>query len=204
MKALAVKTVKTTALFVSHCFVLTALLSASSQSMAAPLTPAIDDFSDDKTNHLRLERQYISDAVAGGRTTTSPTVADGILYVKGQIQPPRGQPGWASAVLPLGPEGAPQDASQFKGVRIVIQIKAGNLSLTANSTEVTNFDYHAKPIAVANDGDFHEVKIPFDAMKRAWSEQTPLNTKTLHSLSIVAFSPQPSGYDYAIDEVSFY
>lgn len=204
MKALNVKTLKSSALFVSHCFALTALLGASSLSLAAPLAPAIDDFSDTQVNSLGIARQYISDVVAGGATTTEPALTDGVLYLKGQILPPRGQPGWASTVLPLGPEGHPQDASQFKGVRMIIKINRGNLSLTANSTDITNFDYHAKPIAVANDGQFHEVKIPFNTMKRAWSEQTPLNTKTLHSLSIVAFSPQQGSFEYAIDEVSFY
>lgn len=213
MKALTVKTLKalktlkplkTSNLFVSHCFVLTALLSASSYSLAAPLAVAIDDFSDAKVNSLGIERQYISDAVAGGATTTAPTLSEGILYLKGQILPPRGQPGWASAVLPLGPEGEAQDASQFQGVRMLIKVNTGTISLTANSTEITNFDYHAMPIAVASDGQFHEVKIPFNRMKRAWSEQTPLNPKTIHSLSIVAFSPQQGAFDYAIDEVSFY
>jgi hypothetical protein len=69
---------------------------------------------------------------------------------------------------------------------------------------VTNYDYHAAPIAVAADGKFHEVKIPFESMKRAWSEQTPLNTATLNSLSIVAFSLQPASFDFELDEVSFY
>jgi hypothetical protein len=41
-------------------------------------------------------------------------------------------------------------------------------------------------------------------MKRAWSEQTPLNTKTISGLSIVAFALQKADFDFEIDEVSFY
>ena len=189
--------------FCSHCITLTALLAASS-SFAAPLAATIDDFSHAQNNGLGIERQYLSDVLAGGSTTTEQVQKEGILYLKGSILPPRGQPGWASTVLPLGPEGQAQDASQFKGIRMLIKVSAGNISITANSTEVTNFDYHAKPIAVVADGKFHEVNIPFNTMKRAWSKQTALNTKALHSLSIVAFSPQPGAFDYAIDEISFY
>lgn len=202
------KPIKTATAFFSHCLVLTALLGSSNsyaaQKTTAALAPTIDNFDHQQTNSLGIARLHMSDAVAGGNTTTVPTVADGVLHIKGEILPPRGQPGWASTVLPLGPEGQNQDASQFEGIRVVIKVDTGNISISANSTEITNFDYHTKPIPVAADGQFHEVKIPFKTMKRVWSEQTPLNTKTLHSLSIVAFNTQAGVYDYAIDEVSFY
>lgn len=194
---------KSAAPLFSHSITLAVLLAASSSSLAAGLAAAIDDFSHSR-NSLGIERLYLSDAVAGGGTTTEQTLNEGILTVTGNIVPARGQPGWASAVLPLGPEGQAQDASQFKGIRLLIKVNAGNISITANSTEVTNFDYHTQPIAVATDGKYHEVKIPFNTMKRAWSAQTTLNVKTLHSLSIVAFSPQKGTFDYAIDEISFY
>ena len=41
-------------------------------------------------------------------------------------------------------------------------------------------------------------------MRRAWSEQTELNTTTLSGLSIVAFSLQAAAFDYELDEVGFY
>jgi hypothetical protein len=41
-------------------------------------------------------------------------------------------------------------------------------------------------------------------MKRAWSAQTPLNPKTLISLSLVAFDVQNGAFDFEIDEVRFY
>lgn len=182
---------------------LAVLLASSHSSFASELSAPIDNFSQSK-NSLGIERQYISDALAGGGTIIEPRLEKGILYLKGNILPPRGQPGWASTVLPLGGEGQAQDASAFKGIHMRIKVSEGNISISANSTEVTNFDFHAKPIAVAADGKFHAIKIPFSSMKRAWSEQTPLNTKTLHSLSLVAFSPLKTNFDYAIDEISFY
>ena len=77
-------------------------------------------------------------------------------------------------------------------------------SITANSTEVTNFDYHGALVTHRRGEDFQEVRIPFSSMKRTWSEQTPLNPATLASISIVAFDMQPGAFNYEIDEVGFY
>jgi hypothetical protein len=142
--------------------------------------------------------------MTGGGTTMTPEVADGILSVSGQITPPRGQPGWASSVLLLHPQGQPMDASAYEGIRLRIRISEGMLSVSANSTQVTNFDYHAALVVAKADGEFHEVKIPFSSMKRAWSEQTRLDTSTIASVSIVAFDVQRGGYDFDVDEVGFY
>jgi hypothetical protein len=98
----------------------------------------------------------------------------------------------------------PQDASKFEGIRLLIKVDKGSISVSANSAEVTNYDYHAAMVAVQSDGKFHEIKIPFTSMKRAWSEQTELNTATISALSIVAFGMHRTHFDYEIDEVSFY
>lgn len=195
---------KTGRLIVAKCLSLATLLSFSCTSMGGSLSPVIDDFSDATNNNLGIARRYLNDTLAGGSTTTTQEVAQGIITATGEIIPPRGQPGWASIVLPLDPHSLPQDASTFEGVRLLIKINTGNISISANSTEITNFDYHAAPITVTADGKFHEIKIPFTAMKRTWSEQTPLNTRTLNSLSIVAFGLQKSAFDFALDEVNFY
>jgi hypothetical protein len=195
---------KTGHIIVAKYLFLATLLSLSCTSMGGSLSPVIDDFSDATNNNLGIARQYLNDTLAGGSTTTTQEVAQGIITAKGEIIPPRGQPGWASIVLPLDPHSLPQDASTFEGVRLLIKINGGNVSISANSTEITNFDYHAAPITVTADEKFHEIKIPFTSMKRAWSEQTPLNTRTLNSLSIVAFGLQKSAFDFALDEVSFY
>lgn len=183
---------------------LVAILTFSSASFGGGLSPLIDDFSDATNNNLGIPRQFLNDTLAGGGTTTAQEVVQGVITTKGEIIPPRGQPGWASMVLPLDSQSLPKDASAFEGVRLLVKINSGSMSISANSTEITNFDYHAAPIAITADGKFHEVKIPFAAMKRTWSEQTPLNTKTLNSLSIVAFGLQKSAFDFALDEVSFY
>ena len=118
--------------------------------------------------------------------------------------PARGQPGWSSVASPLALEGQSQDVSAYQGIRLVVRLNKGNLSISANSSEITNFDFHTAMVSVKADGEFHELLIPFGDMKRAWSAQTPLNTKTIGSLSLVAFDVQKGAFDFEIDELGFY
>jgi hypothetical protein len=168
------------------------------------LSPVIDDFSNPTLNSLGITRQFMNDSVAGGGTTTKQSIVEGVLSFEGEIVPPRGQPGWASTVLLLDPQGLPQDASHFEGIKLLVKVNTGMLSISANSADITNFDFHAAAISVKNDGGFHELKIPFETMKRAWSEQVPLNTSNLVSLSIVAFNMQKGTFDVEVDDLAFY
>lgn len=197
-------TIKKTNNIVRRCLTAAALMTVSSACFGGTLSPLVDDFNSTKNNSLGIQRQYMNDAMMGGSTTTEQNVSQGILSVSGTIVPPRGQPGWASSVLPLNQQGLPQDASAFHGIRLLVKVNRGNISISAASTEVTNFDYHAAPVTVTPDGKYHEVKIPFSSMKRAWSKQTSLNTETLTSLSIVAYALQADAFAFEVDEVSFY
>lgn len=195
---------KTTVLILTEPLLLSVLLVSSCMSFASSLAPTIDNFSDATNNTLGFPRYFLNDSIAGGTTKTEQEVTKGFLSTKGEIVPPRGQPGWASIALPIEAQGIPKDASAFDGIRLLVRVNSGNLSVSANSTEITNFDYHAAPVSVPADGKFHEVKIPFTSMKRTWSEQTPLNTKTLNSISITAYGLEKNRFDFALDEVGFY
>ncbi|MBK1880534.1 CIA30 family protein [Pelagicoccus mobilis] len=180
------------------------ILASSGVAFADSVEPLVDDFNDAQNNSLGLPRQFMNDTMAGGQTSTEQTVKDGVFTAKGEIVPPRGQPGWASSILLLDPAGAPVDASAYEGIRLRLRINKGMISVSANSTEITNFDYHAAIVTRKPGDDFQEVKIPFDSMKRAWSEQTPLNAATLNSISIVAVAMQKDTFEFELDEVSFY
>jgi hypothetical protein len=185
-------------------FGIASVLAYSSFSFSDELSPVVDDFNNVDSNNLGIARQYLDDKMVGGQTSTEIDVSGGKLHIKGEIVPPRGQPGWASSVLLLNARNLPQDASKFEGVRLLVKVDKGSISVSANSAEVTNFDYHSAMVSVKSDGKFHEVRIPFTSMKRAWSEQTELNSTTISSLSIVAFGIQKTPFDYKIDEVGFY
>ncbi len=172
--------------------------------LAGGVGPQVDDFSHPEVNSLGIPRLFVTDTTAGGQTSLNHAIEDGVLTATGAITPPRGQPGWASTALLLDPQGQAMDASAYEGIRLRVRITQGNLSVTANSTEVKNFDFHGAPVTRSADGGFHEVRIPFASMKRAWSEQTPLDPATLASISLVAYDMQAGAFDYAIDEVGFY
>lgn len=195
---------KTNALMFIQPLLLSTLLVSASISFGSGMAPVVDDFSNAQQTSLGFPRYFVNDTMAGGNTKTEQEIAKGVISTKGEIIPPRGQPGWASIALPLEAQGTPKDTSAFEGVRLLIKVNSGNISVSANSTEITNFDYHIAPVAVAADGKFHEIKIPFASMRRSWSEQTPLNTKTLNSISITAYDMAKGSFDFAVDEVSFY
>ncbi len=164
----------------------------------------IDDLSNPTVTSIGAPRIVIDDSSMGGKSHLTPTYADGIMSAKGEIAPARGQPGWVSLVLPLAEPGQSADLSAYEGIRLRVRVLRGNLSVSANSTVVDNFDYHAAPIVRSADGDFHEVRIPFASMKRAWSAQTPLDPATINSISLVAANVQPGPFAYEVDEVGFY
>lgn len=176
----------------------------SPPALAGEARSSIDDFSDPSLNGLGHPRIFVTDNSVGGGSSLEHVIEDGVLAASGEITPPRGQPGWASMVLLLDAPGQAADASAYEGVKLRLRISSGNLSLSANSTEVTNFDYHAAPLIRQAGEGFHEVRLPFSSMKPTWSEQAPLNTATLASISLVAYDLKPGSFDYEIEEISFY
>ncbi|RUO76909.1 hypothetical protein CWI84_11170 [Idiomarina tyrosinivorans] len=197
------KLFKKEALYAVKVALLSGVLGFSQLSVAAAET-LVDRFNDSKLNDFGFTRQLMTDAIAGGETTAVMAVIDGTLQVRGDIRPARGQLGWASVVIPLADFGKNWNASDYQGIRLRIKLNSGNLSVSANSTAITNFDYHAAAVAVAADQQFHQVDIPFSQMQRAWSSNTPLAKDTLNSISIAAYALQAATFDYQVDSVSFY
>lgn len=190
--------------FVINAGLAAVLLCAATFACADKHIPIVDDFCDAAYNQFGLARQFVNDTMVGGKTHTEYAVKNCELHAKGKIVPPRGQPGWASTVLPLAAVGGNYDLSAFQGVKLTLKRLTGNLSLSANSTRITNFDFHASPVMVPVSEQFQEVKLPFAAMRRAWSKQEALDTSTINSLSIVAYGLQAEDFEFIIKEVSFY
>ena len=170
---------------------------------AASPDAIVDDFSQAELTSSGFPRIVINDVSVGGQSKATLDSKEGVLTVKGQLVPARGQPAFVSMVLLLSPQGEPQDVSQFEGIRLRVHVKKGGLSVLAASSEVQNFDFHAAVVARSS-GGIKEVKIPFREMKRVWSEQTPLNLKTITSINLVASGLQKGAFLYEVDEVGFY
>ena len=205
MKSLASLTTNLTKVFTASALLCVSIFGHAVEAIpASTSTELIDDFEDSTNTSRGFPRIFISDTSTGGSSSTKQSLLNGLMQVKGKIIPPRGQPGWSSSVFPLAQMGEGLDASQFKGLILKIKVNTGNLMLSANSTEITNFDYHTAALIVPSDQNFHKIKIPFNTMKRLWSEQTVLNTKTLNSISLVVASPLEAEYDFVIDDIGFY
>ena len=173
------------------------------QAQDGAIPALLDDFSNAKNTTAGLARLVVDDASVGGTSRLRQAFSDGVLTVEGEITPARGQPGWTGLVLLLTPSGGPADLSRYEGVRLRVRVDKGNLAVSANSSEVDNFDYHSKLIPRSR-ADFEEVRIPFRDMKRAWSEQTTLRPETVGSISLTVVGMQAGPFAYAIDEIGFY
>lgn len=175
-------------------------LSAGATSADA----SVDDFSVAEVQPSGLPRMIITDQEAGGGSQAEQSIADGILTVKGFLKPGRGMPGLVSLPLILTADGSPRDLSQYKGVRLLVKVHSGNLSVQVSSTEITNFDYHTSaPIGRHSEG-IKEVKIPFSSLKQMWSAPTKLNLASVTSINLVAAGGAPAEFSYVVDEIGFY
>ena len=164
----------------------------------------LDDYSDAKRNRNGAERLLIDDQSAGSQSRATVKCADGVLSVHGDLVPGRGVPAFISAVSLLSEEGKPKDMTDYQGVRLRVKVLKGTLCVQVATSTVTNFDYHASAPIAGKGGDFQEVRIPFKAMKRAWSEQTALNLETVTSVNLVSFGLARDAFAYEVDEIGFY
>jgi hypothetical protein len=169
----------------------------------AGMAPALlDDFSDAQRHGV--ERLLFNDKDLGSQSQATQICADGVLAVTGELVPGRGVPAFVTVPLLISADAQPQDASGYEGVRIRVKVNKGILSIQVASAEIANFDYHTGGPITGKRGEFQEVRIPFKDMKRAWSEQTTLNLKTITSVNLVAFGTVRDAFAYEVDEIGFY
>lgn len=180
------------------------LLISAWGASAASAEPAFDDFSVDAVQPCGLPRMVITDEPAGGQSQAEMSVADGVLRVSGALKPGRGMPGFVSLPLVLNPDGSARDVSSFTGVRLVVKVEKGSLTVQVSSSEVTNFDYHTSPPIARNSDGLQEVRIPFSSLRQVWSAPTELNLATITSINLVAAGVAPAAFAYAVDEIGFY
>lgn len=176
-------------------------------AVTAPAALAADrlvDSFDTAKLHCGVDRLIFNDKDLGGKSHATQTAAGGVLKVEGQLVPARGMPGFVSIPLLLTADAKPQDVSAFEGVRLRVKVLKGSLCLQVATTDVQNFDYHTSAPIARGVANFQEVRIPFKALKRAWSEQTALNAKDVTSLNLVSVGTSPTDFAYEVDEVSFY
>lgn len=169
---------------------------------AAAAPAVIDDFS--ATKRHGADRLLFNDKDLGSHSQATQSCEAGVLVVKGELSPGRGVPAFISVPLLLSADMQAQDVSAYEGVRLRVKVKKGILSVQVASADVTNFDYHTGGPVATPGGEFQEVRLPFKAMKRGWSEQTALNLKTITSVNLVAFGMAKDTFSFEVDEIGFY
>jgi len=176
--------------------------SIAAQAATAPML--LDDYSDPTRNKNGVERLLIDDKAAGSKSQATQKCENGVLTVKGDLVPGRGVPAFISQVSLLSADGKPKDLTGYQGVRLRVKVAKGILCVQVASTEITNFDYHTGAPIAGKRGEFQEVRIPFKEMKRAWSEQTVLNLKSITSVNLVSFAMAKDAFAYEVDDIGFY
>lgn len=186
-------------------FLAVALFASASSAAASPPAAGalLDDFSNELESVGGARRVLVDDRELGGRSQAVQSCQDGRLKVEGTLVPGRGMPGFLSLVVFTALDGQPRDLCAFEGICVRVKVIRGTLSVQAGSSAIDNFDYHSSAIT-ARVGEFQDVRIPFASMKRAWSEQTALDLRTITSINIVAFAMARSDFAYELDEVTFY
>lgn len=184
---------------------LAALISHAVLASLHAATPLVlDDYSDPKVNKRGVERLLIDDKTAGSKSQATHKCENGVLTVKGELVPGRGVPAFMSEVSLLSADGKPGDLTGYQGVRLRVRVIKGTLIVQVGSSEIQNFDFHSSGPIAGKGGEFQEVRIPFKEMKRGWSEQTPLNPKSITSINLVSFGVAKDSFEYAVDEIGFY
>ncbi len=184
---------------------ITALITFASMAVHAAGTPLLlDDYSDPKTNKNGVERLLIDDKAAGSKSQATQKCENGVLTVKGDLVPGRGVPAFISEVSLLSADGKPKDMSRYEGVRLRVRVTKGTLLVQVASSDVQNYDFHGSAPIAGKRGEFQEVRIPFKEMRRAWSEQTVLNLKSITSVNLISFGVAKDSFEYAVDEIGFY
>jgi hypothetical protein len=184
---------------------LTALLAFGPLTARAAAPPLLlDDYSDPKLNKNGVERLLIDDKTIGGKSQATQKCENGVLSVKGDLVPGRGVPAFISQVSLLSPDGKAKDLSGYEGVRLRVKVTKGILCVQVGSLEITNYDYHTSAPITGKHGEFQEVRIPFKELKRAWSEQTVLNLKSITSVNLVSFGMAKDSFVYEVHEIGFY
>lgn len=172
------------------------------QAAAAPML--LEDYSDATRNKNGIERLLIDDKSAGSKSQATQKCEGGVLSVEGELVPGRGVPAFISQVSPLAADGKPKDLTDYQGIRLRVKVTKGILCVQVGSSKIDNFDYHTSAPITGKRGEFQEVRIPFKEMKRAWSEQTVLDLKTITSVNLVSFGLAKDSFAYEVDEIGFY
>ncbi len=109
--------------------------------------------------------------------------------------------GFIQARTNLNPKGRSIDARRFVGVKLLAKGKNQQYAVHLRTAE-TRMLWQYYQATFSTNGQWQEIKIPFTLFK-PYSMSSPLNTRTLKSITIVAIGREFEA-DIFVDEIAFY
>jgi len=176
------------------------------ENAESPLkTVLIDDFSKENSKKSSSTNwEFVSDRVMGGVSSGKIAFVNederSSMHLTGQVSLANNG-GFIQARTNLNPKGRSFDARRFTGVKLRAKGNSQQYAIHLRTAE-TRMPWQYYQAAFSTNGQWQEIKIPFTLFKPD-SLQSPLNTRTLKSVAIVAIGREFEA-DIFVDEIAFY
>jgi peptide methionine sulfoxide reductase msrA/msrB len=168
-------------------------------------TMPIDDFSSmGSKNNFGTKWEFVSDRVMGGNSSGKMEVVNEderpCLHLTGSVSLANNG-GFIQARTSFNPKGRSFDARRFTGIKLLAKGNSQQYAVHLLTSD-TRLPWQYYQAVFSTNGQWQEIRIPFTIFK-PYSLQSPLNTRTLKSVAIVAIGSQFEA-DIFIDEIAFY
>jgi peptide methionine sulfoxide reductase msrA/msrB len=168
-------------------------------------TMLIDDFSsEDSKKSFSTYWEFISDRVMGGVSSGKIEFVSederSSLHLTGTVSL-ADNGGFIQARTNLNPQGRSFDARRFAGIKLLVRGNSQQYAVQLRTADIRMAQQFYQAVFTTN-GQWQEIKIPFTLFK-PYSLPSPLNTRTLKSIAIVAIGREFEA-DIFVDEIAFY
>jgi peptide methionine sulfoxide reductase msrA/msrB len=177
----------------------------SEKTAATVSATLIDDFSTGAAKSpLGAKWAFVTDRVMGGVSKGKMTFETHderpTLHLTGNVSLAN-KGGFIQARVALHPRGRNFDARGFAGIQL--RVKGNGESYAVHlRTKDTRFAWHYYGAAFATNGQWQDIKLPFDQFQPG-SVRVPLNTTALRSVGIAATGKEMAA-DLYVDNIAFY
>jgi peptide methionine sulfoxide reductase msrA/msrB len=168
-------------------------------------TMLIDDFSsEDSKKSFSTYWEFISDRVMGGVSSGKIEFVSederSSLHLTGTVSLANNG-GFIQARTNLNPQGRSFDARRFAGIKLLVRGNSQQYAVQLRTADTRLAQQYYQAMFTTN-GQWQEIKIPF-TLFMPYSLPSPLNTRTLKSIAIVAIGREFEA-DIFVDEIAFY
>lgn len=165
----------------------------------------IDNFSKEgPKSDLVTNWEFVSDRVMGGISTGKIEFVDederSSIHLTGSVSLANNG-GFIQAQTNFNPKGRSVDARRFTGIKLLAKGNSQQYAIHLRTNQ-TRLAWQYYQTMFSTNGQWQEIKIPFTLFK-PYSIRSPLNTRTLKSIAIVAIGREFQA-DIFVDEIAFY